>query len=55
VLNNQPDDQLSRLLIDRYTFDPMPGDTIDNDWVACENFLVRRLDDAAGKGNTNAH
>lgn len=55
VLNNQPDDHLARLLIGRYRFTPIQGDAIDNDWVSCENFLVRRLDKVAGEGGVNAH
>lgn len=43
MLNGQYQDTLSRRLREMYEFEAIPGGRVDNDWIGCEDFSIRRI------------
>jgi hypothetical protein len=50
VAKGKPDDELARQLVGRYVFEHADGGRIDNDWIACKDFSIRRSDPAPSPG-----
>jgi hypothetical protein len=45
VIAGTPQDALTRRLTRHFTFTPTPDEAVDNDWLRCAGFRVRRLSD----------